>query len=107
MARDLDRELSCANCGRLRPEAELDRLRWCTSCRAVVIRRANLWAHSLGAIAALAAALWIFAGIGPSPRFPFVIWLVLIVAVYYFLMKIVRRIAFEVIRTRGVTPEDE
>lgn len=81
-------------------------MRWCQSCRQVVIRHANLWARGLGLLAGLATALWVVLGIGPSPRFPLVLWLVLIVAVYYFTMKIVRRIAFEVIRARGVRPVD-
>ncbi len=102
-----DRTLPCSNCGRLYADEELDRLRWCSSCRQVVIRRANLWARGAGLLAGLAAAAWVVFGIGPSPRFPLVLWLVLIVAVYYFTMKIIRRIAFEIIRSRGVPPAEE
>ncbi|HEV2130098.1 MAG TPA: hypothetical protein VGR27_03320 [Longimicrobiaceae bacterium] len=101
-----ERTIPCRNCERLFPDEELDRLRWCPSCRQVVIRRANLWARGVGLLAGLAAAAWVTFGIGPSPRFPLVLWLVLIVAVYYFTMKIIRRIAFEVIRSRGVPPAE-
>lgn len=104
--RDRDRLLECRNCERLYPANELDRLRWCQSCRQIVIRRANLWARGAGLLAALATAIWVLAGTGPSPTFPFVLWLVLIAAVFYFVMKIVRRIAFEVIRNRGVPPAE-
>lgn len=102
--RDSERLLPCSNCGRTFPDEDLDRLRWCRSCRQEVIRRANLWARGAGVLAALGAALWVFVGIGPSPRFPLVLWLVLIAAVFYFVMKIVRRVAFEIIRSRGVPP---
>lgn len=104
--RTSDRTLPCRNCERLYPDEELDRLLWCPSCRQVVIRRANLWARGAGLLAGLATAAWVVLGIGPSARFPFVLWLVLIVAVYYFTMKIIRRVAFEVIRSRGVPPAE-
>ncbi len=100
-------QLPCSNCGRLYPADELDRQRWCKSCRAIVVRRATYWAVGAGLVAAAVTLAWVIQGIGRSPTFPLVLWMVMIVAVFYFVYKIVRRVGFEIIRSRGVPPAEE
>ncbi len=47
--------------------------------------------------------IWILATVGTAPRF-LVGWLALVAATYFFLYTLTRRVAFEVIRGRGVEP---
>lgn len=100
-----ERSAACRNCGRLREESALDATRWCESCRAVVIHRASLWGRALGLLIASLLGAWIFLAIDPE-IIPVVVWLVLIAATYVFVSKLVRRIAFEIIRGRGVPPAE-
>lgn len=101
-----DADFECANCGRRFPSNQLDRQNWCPDCRRVVIRRATLAARVVAFVAALALALWIFTMVGPSPRF-MLAYVAMIVAAYFFLFKMTQRVAFEVIRGRGVPPPEE
>lgn len=96
-----DVQAACRNCGRHHPREELDRLRWCEACRAVVVRRATLVGRIAGLLTALALLAWILTAIGPSPRF-LVAWGILIASVYFFVYKLVQRVAFEAIRGMGV-----
>jgi hypothetical protein len=97
------RTLPCRNCGRDFPEQDLDDKRWCESCRSEVVRRATRWGRAVALLSALLLGLWIALGIGPSERF-LVVWMVLVAATYVFMSKLVRRVAFEIIRSRGVPP---
>jgi DNA-directed RNA polymerase subunit RPC12/RpoP len=99
-------EYPCRNCGRDFPGTRLDRRMWCPDCRKEVIRRATTIARLAGLVAALGLAAWIFTMLGPSPRF-LVVYLVMIVAAYFFLYKMTQRVAFEIIRGRGVPPPPE
>jgi hypothetical protein len=101
-----ERTVACRNCERPFPESRLDNRRWCPTCRAEVIRRASLVGRITGIVGALALMTWIFAAVGSAPRF-LVGWLALVVAVYFFLAKLATRVAFEVIRGRGVPPPGE
>jgi hypothetical protein len=101
-----DRSAACRNCGRERPADRLDRLRWCDRCRREVIRRATVVARLTAVAGTLLLMIWILTAIGPTPRF-LIGWLVLIAAVYFFLYKLTQRVAFEVIRARGVPPPPE
>jgi hypothetical protein len=76
---------------------------WCPDCRRVVIRRATWFGQGVGLLAALSLALWIFSLVGPSPRF-LMAYLIMVVAAYFFLYKLTQRVAFEIIRSRGVPP---
>ena len=78
---------------------------WCTNCRREVIRRATLVARLVGLVTAGALGVWIFSMVGPSPRF-LMAYLVMIAAAYFFLFKLTQRVAFEVIRGRGVPPPE-
>lgn len=100
-----DRSVACRNCGRLFADDALDAKRWCEECRAVVIRRARLWGRAAGLLAALLLGAWIVLAIDPE-LIPVVLWMVLIGATYVFVSTLVRRIAFEIIRGRGVPPPE-
>jgi hypothetical protein len=95
----------CRNCAQPRDAAALDQFGWCTRCRAVVIRRATLAARLVGALGLAGAAYWVFAAVDPGPR-TLIVWLILLVAVYGLLYKVTQRVAFEVIRARGVRPPE-
>ena len=71
-----------------------------------MVRRATRIARLAAVLAALALLVWIGTVIGPAPRFV-VLWGVLLVAVYYFVFKLTQRVAFEIIRGRGVPPPEE
>ena len=96
---------TCANCGREWPAASFDPAGWCAQCRREVVRRATVIAHALAGVAAVIAGLWVIAMVRPGPRFV-VVWLVLVGLVYFVLYKLARRVAFEVIRSRGVRPPE-
>lgn len=98
-------DATCANCGRAHPAADLDGTGWCPSCRKTVIRRATRIGHVVGALLAAAVVAGMVA-IAWTPRF-FVIWGVLVAAVYFIGFKLARRVAFEVVRSRGVPPAPE
>jgi len=96
---------SCANCGRSYPASELDAAGWCKACRAEVVRRASLYARGAALFVSLIVAAWIALAIGPSSRF-IVGWMALVAATYLVTARLVRRIAFEIIRNRGVPPPE-
>jgi DNA-directed RNA polymerase subunit RPC12/RpoP len=100
-----ENDYACRNCGRQFPATQLDRRMWCTECRREVIRRATWVARLVGLVAAAALAFWIFTLVGTSPRF-LMVYLVMIAAAYFFLFKLTQRVAFEVIRGRGVPPPE-
>jgi amino acid transporter len=99
-----DRSATCRNCGRA--ATRLDRQRWCDRCRREVVRRASRAARIVAIVAALLLMAWILLFVGPTPRF-LMGWLVLIAAVYFFVYKLAQRVAFEVVRGRGVPPPEE
>jgi hypothetical protein len=84
----------------------LDRRMWCPDCRAVVIRRSTRFARVLAFLTALALGIWIFSLVGSSPRF-LMVYIIMIVAAYFFVYKLTQRVAFEIIRERGVPPSEE
>jgi hypothetical protein len=75
---------------------------WCPSCRALVLPRAVRWARGLALLGTLVLIVWIGLTIGPTTRF-LVAWMAIVVATYFVLFRIARRVAFEVIRARGVS----
>lgn len=76
---------------------------WCPECRREVIRRATRVARIIGLLTALSLALWIYSITGPAPRF-LMAYVLMVVAAYFFLYKLTQRVAFEIIRARGVPP---
>ncbi|MGH7458938.1 MAG: hypothetical protein ACREKN_07650 [Longimicrobiaceae bacterium] len=77
---------------------------WCPACRAGVIRRASVWGRVVGIMVGGGFGAWIVFGVSPSRRF-LIVWLALVAAAYWLSFKIGRRVAFEVVRSRGVPPE--
>lgn len=93
----------CENCGVEHPAVDLDPGGWCAECRAIVVRRATLIARLLAILGSLLVGLWVATVIEPGSRFALG-WVLIVVAVYYLLYKLARRVSFEVIRSRGVRP---
>jgi hypothetical protein len=98
-------EAACRNCGQPREATSLDQFEWCERCRKVVIARATIAARVVGAIGLAIGAYLVFARVSPGPR-SLILWLLLLVAVYALLYKVTQRVAFEVIRSRGVKPPE-
>lgn len=96
---------ACRNCGNPHPAEELDQFGWCTGCRSVVVRRATLFGRAAGILGASLFGIWVFDTMQPGPR-SMIVWLVLIAAVYFLLYKVVQRVSFEMVRSRGVSPPD-
>lgn len=76
---------------------------WCPDCRREVIRRATVFGRIAGALAAIGLALYVFSLVGTSSRF-MMAYFVMIAAAYFFVYKLTQRVAFEIIRSRGVPP---
>lgn len=95
----------CRSCGRSAAAEELDAGGWCPGCRRTVIRRATVtgWVIALLGSGGLAYLLFVVLQLGQ--RF-LMAWLLLLAAVYYILYKLTRRVAFELFRARGVSPEE-
>ena len=98
-------EVACRNCGQPREATTLDQLGWCERCRRVVIKRATLAARVVAALGLAGGAFWVFSVVDPGPR-SLIVWLIALVAVYGILYKVTQRVAFEVIRRRGVAPPE-
>jgi len=96
------REEACRNCGRPYPAAELDRAGWCERCRRVVVRRASILARIAAAVAAVGILAVVLLVVQPV-RFVMV-WLVLAGVLTFVVYKLAQRVAFEIIRSRGVPP---
>ncbi len=96
---------ACGNCGRTGPAAKLDAEGWCAACREQVVRRATWWARGAAVAAALLAGWWVAAVL--TPQRLLIGWLVLVGVVYFFVYSLVRRVAFELIRSRGVPSAEE
>jgi hypothetical protein len=95
--------IACRNCGRLFPATKLDQSLWCADCRRVVIRRAYITARISAMTMALGMIAWLYYFSGPEPRF-LLLYMLMCVSGYYFTFKLVHRVAFEIIRARGVKP---
>lgn len=91
----------CRNCGLEVPAEDLDPFGWCRECRRVVVRRSTAIAHVASVLVAGGVGYLVGSMIASSYRL-FAVWLILVAAVYFIIFKLVRRVAFEVIRSRGV-----
>ena len=97
---------ACPNCRRPLREGEADNAGWCGTCRRTVVRRATWAAHGVAVLAAFLTLWLIVSGIRPGQRSA-LIWLILLAGLYFVLFRLVRRVAFELIRGRGVPPPRE
>lgn len=103
---EIRQEATCHNCRRPREATSLDQFGWCERCRRVVIRRATLAARVVAALGLGIGAFFVFSEVDPGPR-SLILWLVLLLALYALLYKVTQRVAFEVVRSRGVAPPPE
>lgn len=93
----------CRNCGKPIEKEDSERSRLCRSCRGEVIRRATLWSRIAGVIVATVLAFYVFGVVQPGERF-LIGWVALVVLSYFGVAKLTRRIAYDLIRSRGVPP---
>jgi hypothetical protein len=96
----------CPNCGRTRVGETPDPAGWCAACRGEVVRRATRMARVAAVLAAALAAL-VLGWTGAFSSLFMVGWLALAALVVYGVFKVARRVAFDVVRSRGVTPPPE
>ena len=92
---------ACRRCGRAPDEGKLDAEEWCAECRAGVVKRATPVAFAaavLFAVLYLVALTW--TGALESTNF-LVFWLALGALLAFGTYKVVRRVAFDVIRSRA------
>jgi len=94
---------ACSRCAAETPEGKLDPTGWCDACRAELIPRANVW----GWVACVAVALlylgWmVWAGM--FGHLFMMAWVVLGVGLAFLALKVARRVAFEVLRARAMSP---
>lgn len=96
----------CRNCGRRRVGEAPDPAGWCHACRAVVVRRSRRAAVLAAALVA-AVALWLLATTGALAS-PFMAgWAGLSAVLAFLAYKVGRRVAFDVVRARGVPAPPE
>jgi hypothetical protein len=95
-------EARCENCGRPAASA-LDAAGWCARCRAVVVRRATIFARIAAALVVLLGGWLLLAVVHPGAR-SLILWLILLGALCLLVYRLVRRVAFELVRSRGVPP---
>lgn len=93
---------ACARCGRTVSKAEQDDAGWCAACRDELVTRASRWAYAAAAAAVVLVATLVFALVDPT-RF-LIFWLLLLGIVVFLAFKVARRVAFEMLRTRGGGP---
>lgn len=91
----------CRNCDQPASPDDLDRFRWCEACLRELLRRSAWSARGIAVVVTLGLALWIALAVGPSQRF-LVAWMAILAAIYFFVSRLSRRIAFDVIRGIGV-----
>jgi hypothetical protein len=60
------------------------------------------WGRGVALVLTLVLVVWIGVTIAPTTRF-LVAWIAIVVATYFVIFRIARRVAFEVIRARGVS----
>lgn len=97
---------ACPNCRRPLREGEADNAGWCGTCRRTVVRRSTWSAHVVASLAAILALWLIVSTVRPAERTA-LIWLILLAGLYFVLFRLARRVAFELIRGRGVPPPRE
>lgn len=95
---------ACRNCGTpFREDETPDFHGWCDACRGEVVRRSTRVAI-LPALVVLGLYLWLLVWMGMLESRLLVVWLALGAALAYAAFKVARRVAFDVIRSRGVRP---
>lgn len=103
MSNPTDQRRTCANCGHDHPATDVDVAGWCQRCRARLVRRSRLVARLVAFLFTLVMALLIYGQTRGDSGF--LLGYVIFVVVSYFLVaRITQRVAFEMLRARGVSP---
>jgi uncharacterized membrane protein len=96
---------ACVNCRRGGDDAKLDTGGWCAACRAETVRRAELPARLATGVAGL-LIVWLLFHFGALTSRFVVLWIALGVLIGFGAYKVARRVAFDLIRDKGVTPRN-
>jgi hypothetical protein len=93
-------EITCVRCLELHDQVELDRLLWCTRCRAVARNRASWLGWLGGLLFGAGVALYIWTVIQPTD---FVIggWIATVVASVWIGSKVARELVYGIMRMRN------
>ena len=92
----------CRNCGKAFPEGETpDYHGWCAACRQALVDRATRWAW-IPTIAVAVPYLALLAWTGLFESDLLVLWLALGALLAFAAFKVGRRVAFDVVRSRGM-----
>lgn len=86
-------EITCVRCLEVKDSADMDRLLWCRDCRLAARGRATRRGWVVGAVGALALALWIYLVVQPSDL---VVggWLATVVAAAWIVGRVAREMFF-------------
>ncbi|MDQ3389322.1 MAG: hypothetical protein M3483_07460 [Gemmatimonadota bacterium] len=95
--------IPCRNCRR--PAEKLDPAGWCAECRAVVVQGAGRWAWG-ATLLATAPAVFLFLWLEALSQRLMVLWAALTALLLLMVFRIARRVAFDLIRNRGVPPPE-
>jgi hypothetical protein len=79
-------------------------MRWCTGCRQLVVQRSARWARIAAVLITAAVGMWIALVVQPTRIL--IVWMALLAATYLVVSRFGQRIAFEIIRARGVPAEE-
>lgn len=90
----------CGNCGRSYPTKEIDGAGWCVRCRAELVRRSGMVARLVAFVFTLGLATVIYSRTSGSNFL--MMYVVAVFATYFLVARITQRVAFEVLRARGV-----
>lgn len=96
-------ELNCRNCRHTLKGEKPDAHGWCAACRRVVVRRSSRLAV-LPAVLIGALYVWLMSWAGLYDSTFLIVWIALGAALVWVAYKISRRVFFDVVRARGVTP---
>ena len=102
---DTSDEVACARCGRDTPADKADSSGLCEACRAKIVRRATIAAHTVVALTAAGIIFVLFFLIRADPQF-LLLWLVLVAGACFVLFGVVRRVVFEWFRARIIAKRE-
>lgn len=92
--------LECRRCLSPGDAQDLDRMLWCSKCRAASRRSAGRWGRVVGLATGLGLALWAALYVGPSDRF-LIFWLAAIVISYRLVARLGQELFYGVMRIRN------
>ncbi len=93
-------ETGCRSCQRLYPASDLDRYLWCPQCRKAVRRRGTLWGVTVGLVASLGVAVYLWLNLTLQSRFA-VLYLIMLALTYLLTSRIAHAVVQGYYRSRG------